>query len=94
MDNTQQNNKCRLWEKMESQGNTSCNWGTWKGPKNLGKRVKELEISGRLETIQSTWNFLTAYNWSCLSPLPCQNIGSLSPTEKQQLQQPQQCWDY
>ena len=39
------------------------------------------------------WNLLTACDRSCLSHLPRQYTGLLSPTVKQQMQQ-QQYWDY
>ena len=47
-----------------------------------------------LNTVKRNWNRLSPCNRSCLSHLPFQYIGSLSPTVKQQMQQPQQCWDY
>ena len=39
------------------------------------------------------WNLLTAFDRSCLSHIPRQYTGLLSPTVKQQMQQPQQCCD-
>ena len=38
----------------EGDGGTICSWCTWNGPQNLGKTLENLEIKGRIETIQTT----------------------------------------
>ena len=40
------------------------------------------------------FHWVYACKQSCLSHLPCQYTGLLSPPVKQQMQQQQQCWDY
>ena len=40
---------------QESNGDANCNWCAWKGPQKLRKRwLEELEIGGRIESIQIT----------------------------------------
>ena len=38
----------------EGESDTNCCECTWNGPKNLEKRLENLEIRGRIETIQTT----------------------------------------
>ena len=37
----------------ESNGDTYCNWSAWNGPQRLRKALEELEIAGRIETIET-----------------------------------------
>ena len=53
--------KLRWFEKIarnnknnESNGVTDCNWRTWNGSQRFGKGLEDLEIGGRIETIEIT----------------------------------------
>ena len=37
----------------EGYGDTKCNWCTWNRPRGFEKRLEEMEIRGRIETIQT-----------------------------------------